>query len=99
VARFRELKKNNGNKTKPNKGCMCHHIVALPFTLKSMYLKAKEEELWKLKIFHHAKKKKNLPKKSSKSKQKSFKIYYYNFVSNLKFQHKSKNIIFSKILI
>jgi hypothetical protein len=49
--------------TKPNKGCMCHHIVALPFTLKSMYLKAKEEELWKLKIFHHAKKKKNLPKK------------------------------------
>jgi hypothetical protein len=25
--------------------------VALPFTLKSKYLKAKEEELWKLKYF------------------------------------------------
>jgi hypothetical protein len=49
--------------TKPNKGCMCHHIVALPFTLKSMYLKAKEEELWKLKIFHHAKKKKKSSQK------------------------------------
>jgi hypothetical protein len=29
-------------------------IVALPFTLKSMYLKAKEE-LWKTQIFHHPK--------------------------------------------
>jgi hypothetical protein len=67
VARFRELKKNNGNKTKPNKGCMCHHIVALPFTLKSMYLKAKEEELWKLKIFHHAKKKKIFQKNPLKA--------------------------------
>jgi hypothetical protein len=28
--------------------------LKLPFTLKK-YLKAKEEELWKLKIFHHAK--------------------------------------------
>jgi hypothetical protein len=27
------------------------HIVALLFTLKSKYLKAKEEELWKLKYF------------------------------------------------
>jgi hypothetical protein len=31
-----------------NKGCS--HTVALPFTLKR-YLKAKEEELWKLKYF------------------------------------------------
>jgi hypothetical protein len=30
------------------------HTVALPFTLKK-YLKAKEEELWKTQIFHHAK--------------------------------------------
>jgi hypothetical protein len=29
---------------------MCH-IVALPFTLKSNYLKAQEEELWKLKYY------------------------------------------------
>jgi hypothetical protein len=28
--------------------------VALPFTIKK-YLKAKEEELWNSKIFHHAK--------------------------------------------
>jgi hypothetical protein len=32
-----------------NKGC--GHTVALPFTFKSMYLKAKEDELWKLKYF------------------------------------------------
>jgi hypothetical protein len=32
-----------------NKGCV-FHSVALPFTLKSMYLKAKEK-LWKLKYF------------------------------------------------
>jgi hypothetical protein len=37
-----------------------------------MYLKAKEEELWKLKIFHHAKNY-NLQKILSK-KSKSFKI-------------------------
>ncbi len=30
------------------------HTVALAFTLKR-YLKAKEEELWKIQIFHHAK--------------------------------------------
>jgi len=33
-----------------NKGCVIH-IVALPFTLKSILIKAKEEELWKLKYF------------------------------------------------
>ncbi len=27
------------------------HTAALPFTLESKYLKAKEEELWKLKYF------------------------------------------------
>jgi hypothetical protein len=38
--------------TKQNKG-VCH-IVALPFYI-TKYLKAKEELLWKLKYFHHAK--------------------------------------------
>jgi hypothetical protein len=33
-----------------NNGCVIH-IVALPFTLKSMLIKEKEEELWKLKYF------------------------------------------------
>jgi hypothetical protein len=32
------------------RGCVIH-IVALPFTLKSILIKAKEEELWKLKYF------------------------------------------------
>jgi hypothetical protein len=35
---------------KEKKQGMCH-IVALPFTLKSNYLKAQEEELWKLKYY------------------------------------------------
>jgi hypothetical protein len=45
--------------------------VALPFTLKSKHLKAKEEELWKLKYF--TMQKHNLQKLLSK-KPKSFKI-------------------------
>jgi hypothetical protein len=48
------------------------HTVALPFTLKK-YIKAKEEELWKLKYFT-MQKYYNLSKKSSKRKPKSFKI-------------------------
>jgi hypothetical protein len=44
--------------------------MALPFTLKK-FLKAKEE-LWKLKIFHHAKY--NLSKILRKTKPKPFKI-------------------------
>jgi hypothetical protein len=60
--------------------------VALPFTLKK-YLKAKEEELWKLKYFTIAKY--NLPKnKSSKRNQNPSR--YYNSITNLKFQHKPK---------
>jgi hypothetical protein len=30
------------------------HTVALGIYIKKLYLKAKEEELWKLKIFHHS---------------------------------------------
>jgi hypothetical protein len=37
----------------PKQG-VCHTVLALPFTFKSMYLKAKED-LWKTQIFHHAK--------------------------------------------
>jgi hypothetical protein len=40
---------------------------------KNIYLKAKEEELWKLKYFT-MQKIYNLPKKSSKKKPKSFKL-------------------------
>jgi hypothetical protein len=35
-------------------GVCFRHIVALPFTLKKKYLKAKEEELMETQIFHHA---------------------------------------------
>jgi hypothetical protein len=58
------------------------------------YLKAKEE-LWELKYF--IMQKSNLQKILSK-KPKSFKITYYNSVTNLKFQHKPKYHV-SKILI
>jgi hypothetical protein len=55
------------------------------------YLKAKEE-LWKLKYFTMQ----IIFKKSSKINQNSPR--YYNFVTNLKFQHKPKHHL-SKILI
>jgi hypothetical protein len=35
---------------KQNKQGVCH-VMALPFTLKSIILRQKEEELWKLKYF------------------------------------------------
>jgi hypothetical protein len=37
-----------------NKGCF-NYTVALPFTLKSKYLKAKERRIMETQIFHHAK--------------------------------------------
>jgi len=54
------------------------HTVALGIHIKKLYLKAKEEELWKLKIFHHSKN--IIFKKSSKRKPKSFQdiITLYN---------------------
>ncbi len=47
-----QKQKKNKKKNKKKQG-VCH-IVALPFTLKK-YVKAKEEELWKLKYFTIAK--------------------------------------------
>jgi hypothetical protein len=47
-------------------------------------------------IFHHAKKKKIFTR-SSKKKPKILQRYY-NSITNLKFQHKPKNIIFQKSL-
>jgi hypothetical protein len=58
------------------------------------YLKAKEE-LWKLKYF--TLQKYNLQKilqKESKNPSR-----YYNSITNLKFQHKPKNIMLQKILL
>jgi hypothetical protein len=69
--------------------------VALPFTLKSIFLKAKEE-LWKLKYF--TMQKHNLQKISSKKKPKNPSRYYYNSITNLKFEHKPKYHL-SKILL
>jgi hypothetical protein len=67
--------------------------VALPFTLKKD-LKAKEE-LWKLKYISPCKN--IIFKKSSKRNQAP--STYYNYITNLKFQHKPKYQILSKILI
>jgi hypothetical protein len=62
------------------------------------YLKANLEELWKLKIFHHAKKYQS-SKKISKRNQKNPSRYYFNsIITNLKFQQKPKYHL-SKILI
>jgi len=71
--------------------------VALPFTLKSIFLKAKEDLLWKLKFFT-IQKYNLLPKKSSKKRNQNPSRYYYNSITNnLKFQHKPKiYIIFQK---
>jgi hypothetical protein len=59
------------------------------------YLRAKEEELWKLKYF--TMQKHNLQKKSSKGNQNPSR--YYNSITNLQFQHKPKKYHLSKILI
>jgi hypothetical protein len=48
----RDDKPKQQNKTKQNKGCVTFVAFAIHI---SKYLKAKEEELWKLKYFHHAK--------------------------------------------
>jgi hypothetical protein len=67
----------------------------LAIYMKKKYLKAKEEELWKLNYISPCK---NIVfKKSSKTNQNPS-IYYYNSVTNLKFQHKPKYHL-SKILI
>jgi len=76
-------------KASTNKGCVT--LWALPFTWKK-YLKAKEEELWKLKYFT-MQKYINLQKNPLKETH-----ILINSVTNLKFQHKSKYHL-SKILI
>jgi len=64
--------------------------LAFPFTLKSKYLKAKEE-LWKIKhIFHHAK---NIIFKASSDRNQN-PSRYHNSITNLKFQHKPKTSSF-----
>jgi hypothetical protein len=69
------------------------HIVALLFTLKN--IKAKEE-LWKIKYIISPCK--NIIFKKSSKRNPNPSRYYYNFVTNLKFQHKPKYHI-SKIVI
>jgi hypothetical protein len=50
------------------------------------YLKAKEEELWKLKIFHHA----NITSSEKVLKSTKNPSRDYNSVTTLKFQYKPK---------
>jgi hypothetical protein len=69
------------------------HIVALPFTLKSIL--RQKEELWKLKYISPCKNLPNLQKKSSKRNQNPSK--YHIPITNLKSQHKPKYHL-SKIL-
>jgi hypothetical protein len=82
---------NNNNPTKKQGVC---HIVALPFKFKGI-LRQKEEELWKLKYLTMQKYNlQNNPLKETKNPSR----YYYNSITNLKFQHKPKYHV-SKILI
>jgi hypothetical protein len=79
---------------KQNNGCLT--LSGLAIYIKTKYLKAKEDLLWKLKYF--TMQKYYLSKQSLKRKPKYRSRYYYNSVTNLKFQfqHKQKYIIFQK---
>jgi hypothetical protein len=68
------------------------HIVALPFTLKSILRQKKG--IMEIQIFHHAKTLSS--KKSSKRNQNLSR--YHNSIINLKFQHKPKYHL-SKLLL
>jgi galactose-1-phosphate uridylyltransferase len=75
------------------------NTVALPFTLK-MYLKAKEEELWKLRYFTMQKIHLIFKKKSSKRKTKNPSRNLYNsIITNISSFNTSQNYHLSKILI
>jgi len=69
--------KDRGNNNKQQQGV--YHIVALPFTLKSILRQKKN--YGKLKnLFHHAKNRPNLPKKILLKKPKSFNRYYNSII-------------------
>jgi hypothetical protein len=70
------------------------HTVALPFSLKSIFLRQRED-LWKFKYF--TMQKYNLQKNPLKETKNLSR--YYNLVTNLKLQHKPKYHFFQKILI
>jgi hypothetical protein len=72
--------------TRKTMGWCVSHTVGLPFYIKKNYLKAKEEGLWKLKIFHHAKNTPNLQKNPLKETQKNPSRYIITLLTNLKFQ-------------
>jgi hypothetical protein len=66
--------------------------MALPFTLKKSYFRAKEE-LWEFKYF--TMQKYNLPKKKKSSKRNQNPSRYHNsIITNLKFENKPKSSSF-----
>ncbi len=69
-----------------NKGCVSHCDLAIYM---KKYLKAKRRRIMEAQIFHpHAKL--HLIFKNSSSKSNQNPSMYYNYVTNLKFQHKPK---------
>ncbi len=77
---------------------VCHTVTLPIYFFFKKYLKAKEE-LWKLKIISPCKNTIFLKKKNPlKENQNPSRYYYYNSVTNLKFQLKPKYHV-SKILI
>jgi hypothetical protein len=83
------------NKTKQNKTTSPSHFDLAIYSKE--YLKAKEEELGKLKYFQHANN--IIFKKSSKKKPKSFKILFITLLQLISSFNTSQNYHLSKILI
>jgi hypothetical protein len=71
-----------------NKTRGCVTLWALPFTLQKQYLQAKEE------LCKPQMQKYNLQKYPPKENQNPSRLYYNSIITNLKFQHKPKTIIF-----
>jgi hypothetical protein len=67
-------------------------MMALPFTLECIL--RQKEDLWKLKYF--TMQKYNLKKKHSQRNQNPSRLIIITLITNLKFQHKPKYIIFQK---
>jgi hypothetical protein len=71
----------------------------LAIYIKKLYLKAKRRRIMETQIFSPCKKYIIFPKKSFERNQNPSRYYYNSIKTNLKFQHKPKFQILSKILI
>jgi hypothetical protein len=84
------------NSSQKNTRGVSHCVLAI-YNKKYLIKAKEEEELWKLKYISPCK---NIPKLQKilylKETKNPSRYYYNSIVTNLKFQHKPKNIIFQK---